>query len=296
MRTRYIKPGFFTNDVLAELPPLDRLLWAGLWTIADREGRLEDRPKKIKASVLPYDDHDVDAALERLEEAGFISRYVHGEGRYIQIVNFVRHQNPHKHEPESTIPGQTPENGTVTDVYTTTDNVRSSTDNVGTATASTLTINPTNTQTENSNPTSSPPTPPEGEGDAPDESDVNSEKETGYSKAFLVFWEAYPASHRKVGKADSWRVWRRHKLGPPRMDRLMAALEEDRASPDWVKNGGEFIPTPAAWLNKQRWLDDPRPVALAPPVATFPPPIPSQRQKNVSDESLKEFLQITEAR
>jgi hypothetical protein len=47
-RTRQIKPGFFKNDELAELPIEARLLFAGLWTIADREGRLEDRPKKIK--------------------------------------------------------------------------------------------------------------------------------------------------------------------------------------------------------------------------------------------------------
>ena len=54
-RARNLKPSFFTNDKLAELHPLGRLLFAGLWTIADREGRLEDRPKRIKTDVsLPY--------------------------------------------------------------------------------------------------------------------------------------------------------------------------------------------------------------------------------------------------
>jgi hypothetical protein len=47
-RSRNIKPGFFTNDELAECHPLGRLLFAGLWTIADKEGRLDDRPKKLK--------------------------------------------------------------------------------------------------------------------------------------------------------------------------------------------------------------------------------------------------------
>ena len=35
-RARNIKPGFFTNDVLADCDPLARLLFAGLWTVADR--------------------------------------------------------------------------------------------------------------------------------------------------------------------------------------------------------------------------------------------------------------------
>lgn len=47
---RNIKPGFFTNDVLAACDQLARLLFAGLWTVADRAGRLEDRPKRIKAA------------------------------------------------------------------------------------------------------------------------------------------------------------------------------------------------------------------------------------------------------
>ena len=60
-RMRTIKPGFFTNDVLAEVEPLGRILFAGLWTVADRAGRLEERPKKLKAELLPYDDCDVES-------------------------------------------------------------------------------------------------------------------------------------------------------------------------------------------------------------------------------------------
>ncbi|SPP31372.1 hypothetical protein ARAF_0496 [Arsenophonus endosymbiont of Aleurodicus floccissimus] len=53
VRARNIKPGFFSNDDLAECEALARLLFAGLWTIADREGRLEDKHRKIKVMVLP---------------------------------------------------------------------------------------------------------------------------------------------------------------------------------------------------------------------------------------------------
>ncbi|HFD7095682.1 hypothetical protein [Klebsiella oxytoca] len=103
-RSRNIKPGFFTNDELAECSPYARLLFAGLWTIADKEGRLDDRPKKVKALVLPFDNVDCDELLQQLHQRKFINRYqVNGDG-FIQISNWKKHQNPHCKEAASEIP------------------------------------------------------------------------------------------------------------------------------------------------------------------------------------------------
>ncbi|MEI6309491.1 MAG: hypothetical protein WCP58_07610, partial [bacterium] len=66
MRARNLKPGFFKNEYLGKLDPLVRLLFAGLWCLADRKGRLEDRPGKIKIEALPCDDCDVEQMLEDL--------------------------------------------------------------------------------------------------------------------------------------------------------------------------------------------------------------------------------------
>lgn len=103
-RARNIKPGFFANEDLAECEPLARLLFAGLWCLADREGRLEDRPKRIRAELLPYDMCDADNLLNQLQARGFILRYTHGEGRFIQVLKFDSHQNPHMKEAKSSIP------------------------------------------------------------------------------------------------------------------------------------------------------------------------------------------------
>lgn len=106
MRARNIKPGFFKNEKLADLPPLARLLFVGLWCMADREGRLEDRPKRIRAEIIPFDGENVEELLEMLAKGSdpFIARYeVNGE-KYIQIINFLRHQNPHRREAGSEIP------------------------------------------------------------------------------------------------------------------------------------------------------------------------------------------------
>lgn len=103
-RMRTLKPGFFLNEVLAEIDPLGRLLFQGLWCLADREGRLEDRPRKIKAEVLPYDDVDMDALLDELQAREFILRYEVDGSRYISVLTFKKHQSPHIKEAASTIP------------------------------------------------------------------------------------------------------------------------------------------------------------------------------------------------
>lgn len=107
MRARNIKPGFFDNEILGELPPLTRLLFIGLWCMADKEGRLQDRPKRIRKELLGYDDlkgEDVDRMLQELEDSGFILRYEAYSQRYISVINFLKHQSPHSKEAESIIP------------------------------------------------------------------------------------------------------------------------------------------------------------------------------------------------
>lgn len=103
-RTRNLKPSFFTNETLAELPPLARLFFQGLWLYADREGRLEDRPKKLKAEILPYDDCNTDEFLNQLHQAGFLTRYEVNGKKFILLPTFKDHQNPHPKEPVSVIP------------------------------------------------------------------------------------------------------------------------------------------------------------------------------------------------
>jgi hypothetical protein len=120
MRARNIKPGFFDNEVLAMGGPCAQILFEGLWCLADREGRLEDRPLRIKAKIFPYyepvigltvnpplsngESTVIERLIQFLSDKGFVSRYKIGETRYIQITNFTKHQSPHKTEKGSVIP------------------------------------------------------------------------------------------------------------------------------------------------------------------------------------------------
>jgi hypothetical protein len=104
-RARLLKIGFFENEVLAEKPPIVRLTFAGLWLLADRDGRLEDRPVRIRGQLFPYDTGvDVDDCLGQLAADGFIERYAVDGARYIWIPKFNVHQSPHMREALSKIP------------------------------------------------------------------------------------------------------------------------------------------------------------------------------------------------
>ena len=103
-RCRNIKPGFFKNEDLAQCSHLARILFAALWCEADRDGRLEDRPLRLKAEWLPYDNADCDALLSELAFHGFIIRYVVNGLKLIDIPTFVQHQNPHRDEKSRNYP------------------------------------------------------------------------------------------------------------------------------------------------------------------------------------------------
>ena len=92
-RARNIKPAFFKNEHIADMPLHARLLFIGLWTLADREGRLQDRPRKICAEIFPYEAVDVSTLLDCLEHGSFITRYCVNNEPFIQISNWHKHQN-----------------------------------------------------------------------------------------------------------------------------------------------------------------------------------------------------------
>ena len=107
MRSRNIKPGFFKNEDLAECDPLARILFTGLWCMSDRMGRLENRPKRIKAEILPYNKCSIEKLLGQLNDRGFILIYEVEGQEYIEIPTFLKHQHPHIKEAESVIPAPT---------------------------------------------------------------------------------------------------------------------------------------------------------------------------------------------
>ena len=71
--------------------------------------------------------------------------------------------------------------------------------------------------------------------------------------AFDRFWSRYP---RKQDKAKARRAWAKLAPDGALAERIMAALEVQRRSESWTREGGRYIPMPSTWLNGRRWEDE----------------------------------------
>lgn len=72
------------------------------------------------------------------------------------------------------------------------------------------------------------------------------------SEDFEAFWAAYP---RKVGKQAALKAYERNVDVP--VETLLSVIGREKRSEQWRRDGGQFIPHPATWLNQHRWLDEP---------------------------------------
>lgn len=221
-RLRTLKPGFFLDEDLAECDPLARLLFAGLWTIADREGRLEDRPKRIKVQTLPYDECDVDCLLGQLHRHGLIVRYEVAGARYISVPTWAKHQSPHVKEAPSTIPAPD-ENGAC------------------------MVLAP-----------DEPPSSCLGSclGSGVLEPEKNSSSSDEPDDGFSEFWTAYP---RKVGKAEALKRWERmtrkdHSTATRAADHLGRYVASQSVELQFVPHPATFIGPKRKW---EDWVDGP---------------------------------------
>ena len=70
---------------------------------------------------------------------------------------------------------------------------------------------------------------------------------------FLEFWEAYP---RKQAKVDAVKAWKKLSPSPDLVTRIIASVQHACDSPAWRKDGGQFIPYPATYINGRRWEDE----------------------------------------
>jgi len=87
------------------------------------------------------------------------------------------------------------------------------------------------------------------------------EKETNYiaqssgksaTSKFDQFWEAYP---KKRSKGDAEKAWKSVKANS-HFKEILEAVEKQKQSWDWKKDGGQFIPYPATWLRRKKWEDE----------------------------------------
>jgi hypothetical protein len=75
----------------------------------------------------------------------------------------------------------------------------------------------------------------------------------GVRLTFDAFWRAYP---RKVGKGAAVKAWSKIKPNDELQQKILTAIEAQKKTDQWSRDGGQYIPHPATWLNAARWDDE----------------------------------------
>ena len=70
---------------------------------------------------------------------------------------------------------------------------------------------------------------------------------------FTDFWAAYP---RKQARESAWKSWAKLRPEGDLLRTILLALERQKRTADWIKEGGRYVPLAATWLNGKRWEDD----------------------------------------
>lgn len=101
---------------------------------------------------------------------------------------------------------------------------------------------------------------------------------------FPKFWKMYP---NKKGKAAAEKAWKKLKVTADLFGQIAEGLAAQVVCEAWVKDGGQFIPHPATWLNGKRWEDEVK-------VASNVHPFPQSRHTGFADRDYTSGLKMRE--
>lgn len=222
-RRRFISNGIWTNPKFVSCSIPARLLFIGLVSHADDEGRLGGHPVEVGLQVFPADRmkaEKVDGLLAELSEVELVLRYSVEGRQLLEIPKFQEHQDSRYRVP-SQIPSFQQSGG----IRRSRQQVKDEVDVEVEVQALDLKIGQETTHAPNN-----------GAG----------------SGWFDRFWKIYP---RKRKRGDALKAWKALRPSAPLLDRILKAVESQRESPDWRKEQGRYIPYPATWLRAQGWED-----------------------------------------
>lgn len=95
-RIRTVKPEFWEDEKLADIPMQARLLFIATWNFADDQGVVQSSTKYLKSKIFPYDEslreHQVKTWIDALVNARMLIPFIHDNKGYFFIRTFQSHQ------------------------------------------------------------------------------------------------------------------------------------------------------------------------------------------------------------
>jgi hypothetical protein len=72
-------------------------------------------------------------------------------------------------------------------------------------------------------------------------------------QSFGEWWKNYP---RRQAKLDAMRAWLQTEQLHTPLTEMIATLDAQKKTLDWLRDGGQYIPLPASYLRAGRFMDD----------------------------------------
>ncbi|WP_328344853.1 hypothetical protein [Micromonospora sp. NBC_00421] len=273
-RIRSVKPEYWADQDLAEQVSRDaRLLYIGLWNLADEHSRLRGDPRYIKGQLFPYDDDltpdTIAGLISSLALAGKVVQFRTHAGTFIYLPKLANHQRLEPDKVPTKLPGPNDEGSVLLTPKSEPENdlsargtdefarhldessllyVAGSMEHVSPSSAA-----PTETDPDGLFATPNPvPADPE-----PDLSPSTAPKKSWTSEQvdadphWVAFWEAYP---RKTDKGHARKAWLKVLRSGVDPEMLTSAALNFRNHPKTPRDI-KYVPHPTTWLNGERFND-----------------------------------------
>lgn len=217
-RKRMIDPGFWVDEKLGKMSPLARLLFMGLISNADDEGRLPGHPALVKSQIYPYDTditvQMVEDWLNQLSDVNIITIYIVDNQTYIQVNNFSKYQTINRPTPSKypVYDDSLKAHGALTEDSLPKEEKRKEVEEKGKEDNTATDV----AKCDGSIPAEKSSTEKKDEG-AQSKKTGKDGYTDGYTKEFEAFWSKYP---RKLEKKAAFKVWKtrlREKTDPEDM-------------------------------------------------------------------------------
>ena len=246
-RKRMIDPNIWESEDFSSLSMLGKILFIGLFSLADDEGRGNANPVYIRSKIFPHTAEkvrmtDVETALSEIAQSMSITFYVVNGRQYYALTHWNDWQKIDRPAPSKCPPPEDSEpfDESSTNVRRIFDesstNDRRAFDESSTSVRENCDANKNKNMNMNIN------------------MKENTQKKGGVGGGrFSDFWSVYP---KKFAKAEAEKAW--NKLNPTDelVEKIIADVKRRTSSQEWTKENGQFIPYPATYLNKRRFDDE----------------------------------------
>ncbi len=251
-RKRMIDPSIWQDEGMAELTPRQQLLYIGLFSNADDDGRLKGSAAAVRLVVptvyadttIADTEDDLAAILQAMRQ---VRRY-EADGRiYLVFTNFRQWQRIDKPSP-SNLPAPPESDGdSPTPPVSLADTPSSDTGGVPPSRREEKRREEKRREEEESPPT------PQGAMSSPRLLAGGALPRADQGR-FDRFWRAYP---RRESKAEAVKWWQRHRPDEATVALMLDAIARKMQAAEWQQEGGRYINLPSTWLNQRRWEDEP---------------------------------------